>query len=358
MKKSTLLLLTGMLCLVAIFTHAQTPKEGFGQLRTNLYIIAPDKSTVLMDGTLTQYDSSYSNNLDGKDARKMSNFSENWGMLRGKTVLVVERRNTMTENDSIFFKMWNMRIITYQMELIAANLDFEGREAILVDQYLRTETPVHLNDTTRIPFSVTKDAASKASDRFSIIFSFPVKIPPLQIVKTGIAAKHRAVDLAWATEGYSEHSNFEIQRSLNGIDFHKAGQMAVDTSRHQFKWRDHQPVQGKTNYYRVQISSEKDSTQFGSVVSSYIDKVIEGVSVFPNPVKGKHLNVTLTDEPTGKYTISLNNSFGLKVFSKTFTYHGGKQTEQLSINKTLISGVYRLQVTGPGGNQKVISVLF
>lgn len=359
MKKLALPIITSiLLCLVTTLTHAQTPKEGFGQLRTNLYIVAPDKSTVLMDGTLTQYDSSYSNEMDGKDARKMSNFSENWGMLRGNTVYVVERRHSMTDNDSIFFKMWNMRIITYQIELIAANLGFNERSAILVDNYLKTEIPVLLNDTTRIPFSVTKDAASKASGRFTLIFSFPVKTPPLQIVKTEIFAKHRAVDLSWDTEGYSENSVFEVQRSINGIDFHKEGQMTVDTGRHQFEWRDHQPVQGKTNYYRIQISSEKDSTQFGSIVSSYMDKVMEGISIYPNPVKGNHLNITLTDEPKGKYTISLNNSFGLKVISKTINYHGGKQTEQLSINKTLISGVYRLQVTGPDGYHKVISVLF
>ena len=357
MKKLSLLF-TGAFCLVIMFAHAQTPKEGFGQLRSNLYIIAPDKTTVLMDGTLTQYDSSYSNDIDGKDARKMSNFSENWGMLRGNTVLVVERRHTMAENDSIFFKMWNMRIITYQIELIASKLDFNGRTAVLVDKYLKTETPVHLNDTTRIPFSVTADAASKASDRFSIIFSFPVKVPPLQIVKTAIAAKHRAVDLSWETEGYSDHSVFEIYKSVNGIDFQKAGQVNVDTSRHQFTWRDHQPVQGQTNYYRVQISSEKDSTQSGAIVSSYIEKVLEGVSIYPNPVKGNHLNVNITDEAKGQYTISLNNSFGLKMLSKTVTYHGGKQTESLPINKSLVKGVYHLQVTGPDGYQKVISVLF
>ena len=359
MKKLALPLVSSLLfCLVTTLTRAQTPKEGFGQLRTNLYIIAPDKSTVLMDGTLTQYDSIYSNNLDGKDARKMSNFSENWGMLRGSTVLVVERRHTMNDNDSIFFKMWNMRVITYQLELIAAKLDFNGRTAVLIDHYLKTETAIPLNDTTRIPFSVTKDAASKASDRFSMIFSFPAKTPPLQIVKTGIAAKHRAVDLAWDTEGYSDQCVFEIQKSTNGKDFYRAGQMTVDTSRHQFEWRDNQPVEGRTNYYRIQVSSEKDSTQFSSIVSTYIEKVIEGLSIFPNPVKGNLINVNITDEPTGKYTISLNNSFGLKVLSKTVNYPGGKHIEQLKVDKSLTKGVYRLQVTGPAGYHKVISVLF
>ena len=356
MKKIATPFLAGLLCLVSFFSKAQSQPEGFGQIRSNLYIVGPDKSTTLMDGNLTQYDSSYSNEIDGKDARKMSNFSENWGMLRGERVYVVERRHTMTANDSIFFKMWNMRIITYQLELIPFNLDYNGRQAVLVDKYLNSQTLINLKDTSRIPFSVTKDVLSLASDRFTLIFSFPEL--PLKIVKTEIAVKHKAVDVSWETDGFSDKSIFEIQRSTNGIDFHKAGQMTVDTGRHHFEWRDNQALPGKTNYYRIQISSEKDSTRYSTIVSSYIDKIIEGISIYPNPVKGNHINVNIVDEAKGKYSISLNNSFGLKLFTKVVEYNGGKQTEQLFIHKSMMKGVYRLQVTGPDGVQKVFSVLF
>ena len=360
MKKISLSLVTGLLCLVSVFTHAQSPREGFGQIRSNLYIVGPDKSTTLMDGTLTQYDSTYSNDMDGLDARKMSNGSENWGMLRGNTVYVVERRHTMTGKDSIFFKMWNMRIITYQMELIPSKLDFNGRTAFLVDKFLNTQTPVSLKDTSKIPFSVTNDALSKATDRFTLIFSFPevIKTPPLQIVKTEVFAKHKSSMLIWDADGYSEKSIFEIQKSTNGIDFQQADQLVADSGLHHYEWKDLQAIQGKMNYYRIKISSQKDSSLMGSVVSTFIEKAIDGITIYPNPVTGNHMNVNIVDEPKGRYTISLNNSFGLKLLSKNFNYNGGKQTEQLSINKSMMKGVYRLQVTGPDGYQKVISVLF
>lgn len=359
MKNVSTLLIAVFLCLPA-FLFAQTSKEGFGQIRANLYIVGPDNSTTLMDGSLTQYDSSYSNELDRLDARKMSNFSENWGMLRGNTVYVVERRHTITDKDSIFFKMWNMRIITYQLELIASKLDFNGRTALLIDKYLKTETPVHLNDTTRIPFSVTKDDGSKATDRFTLIFSFPevIKTPPLEIVKTEVFARHKEATLIWQTEGYSEKSVFEIQRSDNGVHFQKAEQIIADSGIHHYEWKDKNVIQGKTNYYRIKISSQKDSVVLSSVVSTFIDKVVDGITIFPNPVTGKHLNVNIVDEPRGRYTISLNNSFGLKLVSKTVQHNGGKQTEQLLLNQTMKKGVYHLQITGPDGYQKVVSVLF
>jgi hypothetical protein len=359
MKKLSTLVIAGLFCLPAVL-FSQTSQEGFGQIRSNLYIVGPDNSTTLMDGSLTQYDSTYSNEMDRFDARKMSNFSENWGMLRGNTVYVVERRHTITDKDSIFFKMWNMRIITYQLEFIASKLDYNGRTAILIDKYLKTETPVHLNDTTRIPFSVTKDADSKATDRFTLIFSFPevIKTPPLEIVKTQVFAQHKEATLIWHTEGYSEKSVFEIQRSENGIHFQKADHIIADSGVHHYEWKDKNVIQGKINYYRIKLSSQKDSTVMGSVVSTFIEKVNDGITAFPNPVTGKYLNVNIVDEPKGQYTISLNNSFGLKILSKTVQYNGGKQTEQLSLNQMMKKGVYHLKISGPDGYQKVISVLF
>ena len=164
--------------------------------------------------------------------------------------------------------------------------------------------------------------------------------------------------LVWKTEGYSKNAVFTIQKSADGIDFQSAGELAADSALHQYTWKDHQPLQGRNNYYRIKITSQNDSTKFSSAVSVYIDKVTEGFSIFPNPVTGSRFNVNIVDEAKGTYTISLNNSFGLKLVSKSIKYSGGKHTEQFIVNKSLMKGVYRLQITGPGGFQKVISVLY
>ena len=360
MKTTNLLFLSGILSLLATICHAQSPREGFGQIRTNLYILAPDKSPTLMDGTLTQYDSSYSNEMDGLDARKMSNFSENWGMLRGNTVYVIERRQTISEKDTIFFKMWNMRIITYQMEFIASKLDFNGRTAFLIDKYLNTTTPVQLNDTTRIPFEVTNVADSKATDRFTLVFSFPdvPKTPPLVVVKTELYSNKKNNNLVWNTDGYSVNSIFDIERASDGIDFKSVGKLASDSGVNHYNFTDYKVKDGKKSYYRIKVSSKNDSTNYGSVVSIDNDKEEDGIIVFPNPVKGNNIKIKFADEAAGRYTATLSNSFGLSIVSQSFNYEGGKQTEELRIDKSMQKGVYRLQITGPDGYQKIISVLF
>jgi hypothetical protein len=44
---------------------------------------------------------------------------------------------------------------------------------VLVDNYLKTQTPVDLNGTTSVTFTVNGEAGSAAANRFSITFSKP-----------------------------------------------------------------------------------------------------------------------------------------------------------------------------------------
>ena len=85
------------------------------QIRDNLYSFNADGSTSLYDGNLTVYSVNNSNSIDGMDAVKMSNFGENLGLQRGTTTLAIERRQSITAADTIFFKMWNMHQRTYKL---------------------------------------------------------------------------------------------------------------------------------------------------------------------------------------------------------------------------------------------------
>src|SRR5664279_1839868 len=143
MKKTSTLL---FIILLACMRASSLPPAGYSIacgtagteiIRSNLYHVETDGTTNLLDGDLTQYDASYSNAVDGMDARKMSNFSENIGMLRGTSTLVIERRHTIDNADTIFYKMWNIRHEeTYQLEFIASNLDHPGLLGYLEDSYL------------------------------------------------------------------------------------------------------------------------------------------------------------------------------------------------------------------------------
>ena len=85
-------------------------------LRTGLYSINTDGSTALVDGVLNNFDDSYSNAIDGLDARKSFNTGENLSIRTGGQLLVIERKHTITQQDTIFLNLTGVRVQQYQFQ--------------------------------------------------------------------------------------------------------------------------------------------------------------------------------------------------------------------------------------------------
>lgn len=352
--------------LVCQFTTKGAPKfpapgsADFAQLRSNLYIVSTNDTTILMDGSLTQYDSDYSNNVDGMDARKMSNFSENWGMLRNTTTLVIERRHSIINTDSIFFKMWNMRTITYQIEFIASKLDKEGRVGILEDKYLHTSTLVALNDTTRIKFSVTADPASKAPDRFRLVFTTSAAwgLLPLTFISVKAFQQNNSVYIDWKTVNEINMKQYEVERSSDNTHFEKISEIeANNLSFNAYKWPDLNPVLGN-NYYRIRSIDLNGKSNYSKITKVYMGKGKKEILVYPNPATGNCLNLQLVNQQAGLYKVRLLNSFGQTFMTKSIQHIGGSITQNLKPGQNVPKGIYQLEIKTPLGDTKIISVLF
>ena len=154
------------------------PSSTLELMRMNVYMNNADGSSLWVDGTVTQY-GDYSDDVDGNDGRKMTNPGPNVCVLRDNINLVVERRQIIDQADTIFFKMWGLQKRTYEMRFVAVNLNHPGLKAYLQDNYLHTETPVQLNDTTHINIDINNDAGSYALDRFRLIYKVESQVTPV-----------------------------------------------------------------------------------------------------------------------------------------------------------------------------------
>jgi hypothetical protein len=330
----------------------------FAQFRSNLYAIAADGSRILVDGTLTDYDTDYSNDIDGKDARKMFNSSENFGMLRGSIVLIIERRHSIVENDSVFFKMWNMRAITYQLELIASNLNKPGRVGVLEDNYLKTATPIDLNGTSNINFSVTADPASKATDRFRIIFSTINPTLPFTFTSVRAFQQNNLVSLDWKTTNENNVNQYNIERSADGDLFNKIADVKAGTqSDGSYSWTDKSSPDGY-NYYRIQSAGSEGEITYSPVLKVYKEKYAEGVKVFPNPITDNTIHLKIENQPAGLYIVRLINNFGQPVMVKQVKHPGGSSTTVINPVQNISKGLYQLEITKPGGSKTNIQLMY
>jgi hypothetical protein len=325
------------------------------QLRDNLYAANADGSFSLNDGNLTMYSVSNSNTIDGMDAVKMSNFGENLGLQRGTTTLAIERRQSITTSDTIFFKMWNMRQKTYKLELVLTGLNKPGLTGVLEDSYLNNKTDVDLNGTTNVVFTVNTVAASAAANRFRVIISSPVQaFAPLPVAFTGFKAYERNsdIDIEWTVENEKNISQYQIQKSSNGRQFTTATTItSKDNYTSTYKWTDIYPAAGNS-FYRISSVDISGHIQFSNIVKVGVGLTKQLISVYPNPVTNGIINLQLANQPKGIYTARLFNNFGQALHVTQLKHDGGNSTQTIQINKNISKGNYQLEVITPD-NKKV-----
>lgn len=357
MKKLSNFLFLLLLTSVTVLGNPQTsPSSASEQIRLNLYAFFPDSSTYVLDGTLTRYSDSYSNAVDINDSRKMFNPGENISMPRSGYDLIVECRQTITDADTIFFRMWGMQKKSYRLEFIARNLNHPGLAGYLEDSYLHTSTEIQLDDTTRFTIKINNDAASYAQNRFRIIFKkVQVSVTPVPHYTTLNGTPFNSnILFTWNTINQNNVENYFVEKSSDGIHFSAIAAVPANASGI-YNWTDHYPGDELT-YYRVRNNTSNLRLDYSNVLKIK-NNTTSGISLYPNPASPSNLNVRLTDQSPGVYHIVLVNSEGRTLANDDFTYNGGVFVKKLSIKVSLPAGLYHIQISD-GKKTTVISVVF
>lgn len=122
------------------------------------------------------------------------------------------------------------------------------------------------------------------------------------------------------------------------------------------------------SFYVAGITSFSDFTGFGSAVTakttlrtvnnssgitatdSRITKTGPPVmSVYPNPVVGRTVNLAFNNFSAGRYEMVITNNLGQRVIAQTVQHNGGNTTQKIQMPSGS-KGVYRVQLNGEGEN--------
>jgi hypothetical protein len=329
------------------------------QLRANLYGVNADNTTYITDGLLINYDDNYTNTVDDMDAIKSANTSENLSVKTAGKLLVVERRHTITDKDTIFLNLTGVSALKYRFEFLADQLYNPGLTAFLLDNYLHTSTPLYIDGTTDVDFTVTSAAGSKMANRFMIVFS---QLGTLPVTFTSIKAyrQDKNINVEWKVDNELNIKEYETQKSTDGNRFtnlsvtaatanggHSASYLVTDTH----------PVEGY-NYYRIKSVDLNGKTATTSVVKVLTGSTNPEISVYPNPVSNGIISLQLNNQPAGKFGIRLLNKSGQVIMQKQIEHADGSSTEMITLDKYAPHGIYQLEVTKPDGSKQNINVVY
>jgi hypothetical protein len=326
------------------------------KFRTNLFAINAN-SVDLADGSIIRYADAFSNAVDSEDVVKNTNFGENFGLFSSGTELAVERRQTPSANDTIFYKMYSLKRISYRLEFTPVNMP-AGMDAFLEDAFTNTSIPVSLTDTSSYTFTVSTVAASAAQNRFRIVFRPQIALP-VTVTEVKAYQQNNRVTVAWTVSNQTNLREYRVERSADGRNFSAIGSVAARNTAAasiNYQFDDARALSG-WNYYRIQCVDNDGRFKYTTVVKVMMGKAAGSITVFPNPVEGSTMNLQLVNQPASRYTLRMLSTEGRVVMTQTLDHSGGSAAKQIALPALLANGQYRVEVIGNEADRTVIPVV-
>jgi hypothetical protein len=139
----------------------------------------------ILDGNAVAFETAFSNLLNPDDAEKLPNATENIGIRRMNKLLSVEARKPVQRRDTIFYELQNLKTQSYRLAFAPSRMPYRLLSARLIDRFLNTQTPISLGDSSYISFTVTNNPASRAANRFYVVFDAERSNPPIRPLAKG-----------------------------------------------------------------------------------------------------------------------------------------------------------------------------
>jgi len=342
----------GIKTIISFMKGANSPLAGKESIRTTLYLLNANNTTVLADGVYTEYNDLYHDSVLLEDAYKFTNINENLGIVRYGAVLSVERRPIITKSDTLFFKLWKTTKRNYQFEFTTTNLDHPGMQAVLQDSYLGTSLALTLNGITKLNFVVNTDAASANVNRFKIVYVTNIAAAVLPVTFASVKGFeiNKKIAIEWKVENEINIKKYEVERSSNGLDFNMLSSITVSgfkNDHNSYSWIDNQRLSGNS-FYRIKSVDMDGTIKFSVIVKFTTGATGQGtITIYPNPIQGNIINLQFTSQTTGLYQLRLINNNGQVVYAGILPVNSPNSSQTIMTNTKLSCGIYQLEIKAP-----------
>lgn len=304
----------------------------------------------VIDGNRVLYSQNFSNQLGNEDAGKITNSGINFSIASNAKQMIVEGRTNIVSTDTIHYNMSGISNGNYQLSFEPVGLQQTGLIAELIDAFLNTRTAISLSDSSWYAFETNSNPASKAANRFMLVFRAPGGPVPVHFIS--IAAQRqadRSVKVKWEVANEINIAHYEVERSADGRLF--TGILQTDaTNSGQYTKNDNSPFTAD-NYYRIKAMGHAGEITYSPIVKLAAQKLQPILEIVPNPVVNQQLNIRFSDMLPGNYRIQLHNALGQEYHQSTARITGSAQTIQINLPASTAAGNYQLSVINSKGEK-------
>lgn len=204
-------------------------------------------------------------------------------------------------------------------------------------------------------------AGATAFNSFAIGTTASGSNNPLPVLFDNVRAYERSggIEIGWSNLTERDLVEYVVERSANGRDYTDYISVAPKSNLNEkadYSQFDASPASG-ANFYRIRCLEISGKTIYSKVLRVDMGVTKKGFSLYPNPVIGKALTITLTGVNQGAYNVRVVTTTGQDVFHKTIQAQASGITQSLQLPSTMKPGVYTMVVTGEGYSQNQMFIV-
>jgi hypothetical protein len=231
--------------------------------------------------------------------------------------------------------------------------------------FIRAVARVFHTDGTQVDFAGSPTAAS-GSDPYNVsgapVGGFTTFSPygvgsnlvVLPVSLNNISAKviSSGVEVRWQNVSEREVKQYFVERSSDGRNFQSvSSQTAVynNGSVADYRWIDNASASGDV-FYRIKAEDISGRTTISSVVR--VRKNTQPfISINPNPVQDREMNLNMNSLPEGKYSLVVADAQGRVIMNTSVTTDGSFKVIRVSLPSAVTKGFYMLKMNSETGSQ-------
>lgn len=185
------------------------------------------------------------------------------------------------------------------------------------------------------------------------ILSLANALLPMKLGNFSVASKNGTVRLFWQTFTESQSRDFSIERSADGSNFSKIGEVAAagqSALTKDYEFTDVQPLTGNA-FYRLRMNDLDGTSSVSRVIVVNTASKTSGVKLYPNPV-GDNIQFQISGNEGEKVKVEVIDMAGRLHYSQFINLKEGNQNISLPLIP-ISKGLYQLRVSGQARTQVV-----
>lgn len=250
--------------------------------------------------------------------------------------------STISSITGTLFNTFLSGIISY------SNIDTNNFVAMTQVDYSNVNTlTLRVGVVGRVSSSTTRQSSFYFKPFNSLNLVLPVKL----IDFTAKAEESNNL-ISWKTTSEENANRFEVYKSLNGVDFEKAGELAAagfSQTLQSYSFTDATIAENVTVFYRLKLIDNDGASTWSKIVTvaATNSNTTKVQSVYPNPTSGV-LNINFSQLSENNFNVQVIDAFG-KVYQQ-INSEDMNGTGSVSFDLTdLNTGIYFVKVSTENG---------